>query len=293
RRHDALEKSEQRYKALAETLEQRVKQQVKTIESAQLKLYESEKLASVGRLAAGIAHEINNPIGFIRSNLSTAASYVESLHRIGSLIASGADAVALQNAWRGEDMDFLQQDLRDIFEESIAGADRIAAIIKDLKSFSRIDEGGEENADINQIMMQVCRVAEAELHGKIEVVLDLGEIPPVRCHPGDLGQAFLSLLINAIDAITGAGKIQIRTYLKAGHICIDVRDSGSGIPESALPNVFEPFFTTKDIGKGMGLGLTVCRNIIQAHNGSLDIKSKPGEGTRVSIVLPLRPLHSS
>ncbi|MGZ5001549.1 MAG: sensor histidine kinase [Methylomonas sp.] len=293
RRHDALEKSEQRYKALAETLEQRVKQQVKTIESAQLKLYESEKLASVGRLAAGIAHEINNPIGFIRSNLSTAASYVESLHRIGSLIASGADAVALQNAWREEDMDFLQQDLRDIFEESIAGADRIAAIIKDLKSFSRIDEGGEENADINQILMQVCRVAAAELHGKIEVVLDLGEIPPVRCHPGDLGQAFLSLLINAIDAITGAGKIQIRTCLKAGHICIDVRDSGCGIPESALPNVFEPFFTTKDIGKGVGLGLTVCRNIIQAHNGSLAIKSKPGVGTLVSIVLPLRPLHSS
>lgn len=292
-RHDALEKSEQRYKALAETLEQRVKQQVKTIESAQLKLYESEKLASVGRLAAGIAHEINNPIGFIRSNLSTAASYVESLHRIGGLIESGADAAALQNAWREEDMAFLQQDLRDIFEESIAGADRIAAIIKDLKGFSRIDDSSEENADINQIILQVCRVATAELRDKIEVVLDLGEIPPLRCYPGELGQVFLSLLINAIDAITGAGKIQIRTRLKAGHIYIDVRDSGCGIPASALPNIFEPFFTTKDIGKGMGLGLTVCRNIIQAHKGSLDIKSKLGEGTLVSIVLPLSALPPS
>jgi two-component system NtrC family sensor kinase len=289
RRHAALEKSEQRYKALAETLEQRVKQQVKTLESAQIKLYESEKLASVGRLAAGVAHEINNPIGFIRSNLSTASSYLASFNKIDALVESDAGIDALQAAWHAEDMPFLHRDLRDILDESIDGADRIAAIVKDLKGFSRINEAAEESADINQMIRQVCNVAAAELRGKAEVALDLGEIPPLRCHPGELGQVLLSLLVNAADAMTSPGKIQFRTRLKDGRICIDVRDHGCGIPESVLPHVFDPFFTTKEVGKGMGLGLTVCLNIIQAHGGTLTVKSKPDQGTLVSISLPSKP----
>jgi signal transduction histidine kinase len=288
-RHAALEKSEQRYKALTETLEQRVKQQVKTIESAQIKLYESEKLASVGRLAAGVAHEINNPIGFIRSNLSTAASYLESLNKIGALVESGASAGALQAAWHAEDMSFVQQDMKDILDESIDGADRIAAIVKDLKGFSRINEAAEESADINQIIRQMCSVAVAELRNKAEVVLDLGEIPLLHCQPGELGQVFLSLLINAVDAMTTVGKIQFRTLIREGCICIEVRDNGCGMPESTLSHIFDPFFTTKEVGKGMGLGLTVCLNIIKAHGGTLEIKSKPNVGTLVSISLPLKP----
>ncbi len=288
-RHAALEKSEQRYKALTETLEQRVKQQVKTIESAQIKLYESEKLASVGRLAAGVAHEINNPIGFIRSNLSTAVSYLESLDKIGALVESGASAGALQAAWHAEDMSFVQQDMKDILDESINGADRIAAIVKDLKGFSRINEAAEENADINQIIRQMCNVAVAELRNKAEVVMDLGEIPLLHCQPGELGQVFLSLLINAVDAMTSVGKIQFRTLIREGHISIEVRDNGCGMPESTLSHIFDPFFTTKEVGKGMGLGLTVCLNIIKAHGGTLEIKSKPNVGTLVSISLPLKP----
>lgn len=288
RRHAALEKSEQRYKALAETLEQRVNQQVKTIESAQLKLYESGKLASVGRLAAGVAHEINNPIGFIRSNLSTALSFLESFNKIDALVESGANIDALRAAWHAEEMPFLQQDLRDILDESIHGADRIAAIVKDLKGFSRVDKAPEESADINQIIRQVCNVAAAELRGKAEVVLDLGEIPPLNCHPGELGQLFLNLLVNAIDAMPASGKIQFRTQLREERICIDVRDQGCGIPEPVLPHIFDPFFTTKEVGKGMGLGLTVCLNIIQAHGGTLEVKSKPDQGTLVSITFPLR-----
>lgn len=291
RRHAALEKSEQRYKALAETLEQRVKQQVKTIESAQIKLYESEKLASVGRLAAGVAHEINNPIGFIRSNLSTASSYLESLNKMDALVESGVSPAALQAAWHAEDMAFLQLDLRDILNESINGIDRIAAIVKDLKGFSRIDEAADEHADINQIIRQVCNVAAAEICGKAEVLLDLGEIPLLHCHPGELGQVFLSLLMNGIDAMTSAGKIQFRTRLKEDRILIEVRDNGCGIPESELTHIFDPFFTTKDVGKGMGLGLTVCLNIIQAHGGGMEIKSKPNYGTLVSIVLPVKAVR--
>lgn len=292
RRHAALEKSEQRYKALTETLEQRVKQQVKTIESAQIKLYENEKLASVGRLAAGVAHEINNPIGFIRSNLSTASSYLESLNKIDALIESGASAAELHTAWHAEDMAFLQKDMRDILDESINGTDRIAAIVRDLKGFSRINEAVDEHADINQIIRQVCNVAAAEICGKAEVLLDLGEIPLFHCHPGELGQVFLSLLMNGVDAMTGVGKIQFRTRLKEDRIHIDVRDNGCGMPESVLTHIFDPFFTTKDVGKGMGLGLTVCLNIIRAHGGSMEIKSKPNQGTLVSIILPVKAMPS-
>lgn len=288
RRHAALERSEQRYKELAETLEQRVEQQVKTIENAQIKLYESEKLASVGRLAAGVAHEINNPIGFIRSNLSTALSYQESFNKIDALFASQAGIETLQAAWRKEDMHFLQQDLKDILDESIDGADRIAAIVKDLKGFSRINEAAEETADINQLIRQVCSIAAAELRDKAEVVLELGDIPPLHCNPGELSQVFFSLLANAIDATTAPGKIYFRTQLRVKHIDIDVRDHGCGIPETVLRHIFDPFFTTKEVGKGMGLGLTVCLNIIQAHGGTLDIKSKPNQGTLVSISLPLK-----
>lgn len=287
RRNAALKQSEQRYKALSEQLEQRVQQQVEALESARLKLYENEKLAAVGRLAAGVAHEINNPIGFIRSNLGTASQYLVSLQKIGALIADGADAQTLQTAWKREDMDFVQQDLRDILAESLDGAERIASIVKALKGFSRINEAEREKADVNLIIRQTCHVAMAELRGKAELVLELGDIPLLYCHPGELGQAFLSLLLNAVDALTEPGKIQFRTHADDREIHIEVQDNGCGIPEEAVKQVFDPFFTTKDVGRGMGLGLTVCRNVIQAHRGDIAIDSKPKIGTRVVIRLPI------
>lgn len=292
RRHDALAKSEQRYKALSKTLEERVKQQVKTIESAQFKLYESEKLASVGRLAAGIAHEINNPIGFIRSNLTTASDYIKSLQKIGALFDGRADLAALQEAWKAEDMTFVQNDMQDILSECISGTERIAAIVRDLKGFSRIDDTEQQSVDINDIIRQLGNVATAELRDKVELAFDFAELPPIRCHPGQLGQALLSVLINAIDSIKLQGIVQFRTRVQEQSICIEVRDNGCGIAAADLPRVFEPFFTTKEVGKGIGLGLTVCRNIVQAHGGSVSIKSKPNVGTLVGISLPLRSAPS-
>jgi two-component system NtrC family sensor kinase len=289
RRHKALEISEQRYKALAKTLEQRVERQVHTIEQTRLKLYENEKLASVGRLAAGVAHEINNPIGFIRSNLTTASAYLDSLDKIAGLLQAGSDMEALTAAWQQEDMAYLQQDMRDIINESISGAERIAAIVKDLKSFSRIDETGHEPADINQIIRQVCNVAAAELRDKAELLLELHPLPMLTCHPGDLGQVFLSLLMNAVDAVSVAGKIRFRSVLEDTQIRIEVRDNGCGIPESVIPHIFDPFFTTKEVGKGVGLGLSVARNIVKTHGGTLEVKSRAGTGTQIDIVLPLKP----
>ncbi|MDD2759880.1 MAG: ATP-binding protein [Methylomonas sp.] len=288
RRHAALEVSEQRYKALAQTLEQRVGEQVKTIEKARIKVFASEKLASVGRLAAGIAHEINNPIGFIHSNLNAISSYLESLDKIGTLVESGAGSADIRATWQREDMTFLQQDLKDILAECIAGTTRIAAIIRDLKGYSRVDQADYQSANVNDILRQVSNIAKAEVGNKARILLDLGEIPNLNCQAGLLGQVFLGLLLNAADAIAENGKILLRTRLDDKRICIDVRDNGHGIPEEALQHIFDPFFTTKEVGTGMGLGLTVCLDIVKSHGGQLEIKSKPGKGTLVSIALPLQ-----
>lgn len=290
RRHSALEISETKYKQLAESLDLRVKQQVKTIETAQLKLYESEKLASIGRLAAGVAHEINNPIGFIRSNLSSAQSYVESLAKLDEAFKAKASISYLQQVWKEQDLDFLQEDLTDIITESIDGVDRVAAIVKDLKSFSRINDVDKEDSDINEIIRQTCHVLKTQLENKVEMILDLATIPTTFCHPAQLGQVFLNLLLNSADAIQQHGKAKIKTFIKESQICIEVRDTGCGIAESDLPYIFDPFFTSKDVGQGIGLGLTVSLNVIKAHEGSLTVISKENKGTLVTILLPI--LHN-
>lgn len=290
RRHSALEISETKYKQLAESLDLRVKQQVKTIETAQLKLYESEKLASIGRLAAGVAHEINNPIGFIRSNLSSAQRYVDSLAKLDEAFKAKASISYLQQVWKEEDLDFLQEDLTDIITESIDGVDRVASIVKDLKSFSRVNDADKEDSDINEIIRQTCHVIAAQLENKVEVILDLGSIQTTFCHPAELGQVFLGLLLNAADAIKEHGKVRIKTFMQESQICIEVRDTGCGIAESDLSHIFDPFFTSKDVGQGIGLGLTVSLNIIKAHEGTLTVISKENKGTLVTILLPI--LHN-
>jgi len=288
RRHTALELSKAKYKKLAESLDLRVKQQVKTIETAQIKLYESEKLASVGRLAAGVAHEINNPIGFIRSNMSSAQSYTEALAKLDEAFKAGASISYLQQVWKEEELEYMLEDLTDILKESIDGVDRVAAIVKDLKSFSRINDADEEDADINEIIRQTVNVTMPQLHEKIDVILDLGEIPAIFCHPAELGQVFLNCLLNAAYAVQKTGKVQIKTLIREAKVCIEIRDTGCGISESDLAHIFDPFFTTKEVGQGIGLGLTVCLNIIKAHEGSLNIISKQDKGTLVTILLPIR-----
>lgn len=290
RKHAALEQSELRYKNLAESLEERVKQQVKTIQATQLKLYESEKLASVGRLAAGMAHEINNPLGFIRSNLSCAKSYLESLANIDRLMKSlEVTADTLQKAWTEEEMGNIQEDLQDIFQESIEGVERIAAIIKDLKGFSCINELPDTGrTDINEIIRQTCSIAVPQLPKDIKVIQQLdSNIPDLDCDAASLGQVFHHLLLNAADAISGSGKILFKTSVRANKLLIEVRDTGSGIADSVLPNIFDAFYTTKEIGKGKGLGLTVCHHVVNVHGGEIKIKTKPGQGTLVLVILPI------
>lgn len=288
-KHEALRESEARYKALAENLEERVNEQVKTIETAQRSLYQSEKMASVGQLAAGMAHEINNPIGFISSNLSTAQSYVEKLSTFGQHLCASSDGSALRSAWSQNKLDDDLQDFPSLLQESLDGANRIARIIADLKLFSNVDGGEEELTDINEIIRATCNVAAGQVKQHAQVILELGDLLLTRCRAGHLSQVFLNLLLNAAQAIdAGPGEIRIQTRQDGNEIIVQFVDSGAGISEPELTRIFDPFFTTRDVGQGTGLGLTVGRDIIHAHGGRIEVSSQLGVGTTFTIHLPVR-----
>ena len=286
RKHAELAASEARYKALAENLEQRVAEQIKTIESAQRQLFQAEKMASVGQLAAGMAHEINNPVGFVRSNLSTAQSYVEILDRFAQLAKAGGNP-EVAAFWRQENLGFILEDFATLLNESVAGADRVARIVADLKDFSKVDQAEEQMADINTCIRTVCNVASAQVSKQAELVLALADLPPTRCRPGHLNQVFLNLLLNAAQAMDRPGQIRIATSVESNSIGIEISDTGRGMAPEGLDRIFDPFFTTREVGQGTGLGLTVARDIIAAHCGTLSVESTVGKGTTFTLKLPI------
>ena len=278
--------SEARYKALPDELEARVRQQVETIETAQRQLYQAEKLAAIGRLAACVAHEINNPLGFIRSNLSTAQQYVARLGRLEPVMETG-DMAQFKSAWKEADMGFVMEDFATLLRESIDGADRVAKIVADLKGFSSVDQAEADIVDLNDNLRFASKVLAGQIKGKAELVLELGALPKTLCLPGHLNQVFLNLLLNAEQAIADRGRITVQSDVVGDEIRIRISDNGSGIPAGNLSCIFDPFFTTREVGSGSGLGLTVCRDIVQAHGGRIEVESKVGVGTTFTVVLPI------
>lgn len=286
RKHAALQESEANYRRLAEELEARVEEQVKTLDSARRQLYQAEKLASIGQLAAGVAHEINTPLGFIRSNLHAASGYVGQLQGLAQAVKSGDGARAAAR-WQELDGDFLLQDFADLLRESIEGADRVARIVADLKGFSNVDRTEEALVDLNDNLVAACNMVTPRVKGRAEIELDLQPLPRLLCLPGHLNQVFLNLLLNAAQAVAPpAGKIVVRSRAADNEIRVQVADNGGGIPAENLSRVFDPFFTTRDVGQGTGLGLTVAKDIVEAHGGSIEIESRPGAGTTVTVRLP-------
>ncbi len=286
--HEALLASEAKYKQLSESLDEKVKDQVKTIESAQRQLFESEKLASVGHLAAGVAHEINNPIGFINSNLNTAKSYVEDFKALGKMISDGASPDQLKAEWASLDMDFVMEDFESLLVDCLDGGKRVAEIVADLKLFSNIDAEEEISVDMNKYVATSMNVAQASVDGHIDMDFDQGDLPMITCRAGYIGQVVLALVLNANDAMGGKGKLHVRSYAQDARVYFEFRDEGPGIPAEVIDKVFDPFFTTKEVGAGKGLGLTSCRDIIVNHGGDIRIDSTPGAGTTVSFWLPLK-----
>ncbi|TFH31751.1 MAG: peptidylprolyl isomerase [Deltaproteobacteria bacterium] len=272
----------------------RLNEALAALKRSQAKVLHQEKMASIGQLAAGVAHEINNPIGFINSNLSTLGKY---LSRIGGFLAIQSECIAagappeqvesVRQQQASLKIDYIVKDLEDLIRESMEGAERVRSIVADLKSFSRVDESEYRQADLNECLRSTINIAWHEIKHKATLRKELGEIPRTRCYPQQMNQAFMNLLVNAAHAIEHQGVITVRSWEEDGYVCVSVADTGRGIPEENLDRIFEPFFTTKEVGKGTGLGLSITCDIVKKHNGEITVRSDPGTGTVFTVRIPV------
>jgi len=260
---------------------------VHELQETQSQLLQSEKMAAIGQLAAGVAHEINNPIGFVNSNLGTLKNYtgqlVDLAERSRKGEASEADFVAA-------DFDYLKTDIDDLLRESRDGLERVKKIVADLKDFSHVDESEWQEADLNAGIESTLNVVWNELKYKAEVVREFGDLPKVPCVAAQINQVVMNLLVNAAHAIEQRGTITVRTGCDATQAWIEVSDTGRGIAPAAMQRIFEPFYTTKPVGKGTGLGLSLSYDIVKKHGGRIDFSSEVGVGTTFRVSLPLHGL---
>ncbi|MDI4634867.1 PAS domain S-box protein [Pelomonas sp. V22] len=265
------------------------------LEEAQNQLLQSEKMASIGQLAAGVAHEINNPIAFVSSNLASLRRYAEPL--LALLQASGATPLEdlppalrerLQAMGSADDRAFLLEDLPQLLNESQDGLDRVTKIVHDLKDFSRVDNADWQDADLNQGLESTLNVVMNEVKYKAEIVRHYGTLPRVRCLAGQLNQVFMNLIVNAAHAIDGRGRITLSTRAQDGWVCIEVADTGRGMSAEVQRRIFEPFYTTKPVGQGTGLGLSLSFSIIKKHGGRFEVDSTPGEGSCFRVWVPVQ-----
>jgi PAS domain S-box-containing protein len=267
------------------------------LEEAQGQLLQSEKMASIGQLAAGVAHEINNPIGFINSNLGTLKGYCRQMFDLLSAYEKHASAIndpAIQAAIAGArkqfEIDYLREDLPELLKESEEGLKRVKRIVQDLKNFSHVNESEWQFADLNAGLDSTLNVVWNEVKYKATVEKDYGQLPQVRCLAAQLNQVFMNLIVNAshaIDASRGLGLINLATGQQGDEVWVEVRDSGHGMSEEIQRRVFEPFFTTKPVGKGTGLGLSLSFGIVKKHGGRIEVSSELGQGTRFRVWLPV------
>lgn len=282
--------------AIVELEQEKSAQQVliKKLEDTQGQLLQSEKMASVGQLAAGVAHEINNPIGFINSNLGSLKTNVEDLlaviaayERADAVLAGHPDLLgAIKMAKTAADLEFLQGDIHSLISESLEGVHRVKKIVENLKDFSRVDNAEWHYANLESGLESTLNIVWNELKYKTEVMKEYAGLPEIECIASQLNQVFMNLMINAAHAIAEHGVITLRTGFDESTVWVEVEDTGSGIKPEHLKRIFEPFFTTKPVGKGTGLGLSLAYGIVQRHHGTLGVTSKPGEGSIFRVTLP-------
>ncbi|HBA72565.1 MAG: hypothetical protein A2X82_03815 [Geobacteraceae bacterium GWC2_55_20] len=265
------------------------------LKKAQSQLLQQDKMASIGQLAAGVAHEINNPMGFIISNLGSLGKYAEKLgaylDSTGQYLA-GSDPESLAFLARERNkfkIDRIRKDLPELIIESQEGAERVRRIVQDLKSFSRVDNADLAYADINEGLESTLSIAWNELKYKATLIREFGCLPKIYCNLGQLNQVFLNILINAAHAIEDRGEIRITTREEEGSLKVAISDTGCGIPPENAGRIFDPFFTTKEIGKGTGLGLAIAYDIIvNKHGGTIAVTSEVGKGSTFTITLPIK-----
>jgi len=287
-------------------LEQKVKERtaelnkaIENLKQAQSQLVESEKMASLGQLTAGIAHEINNPINFVSSNVFPLKQDIEDLKSILNKYAEITESADLKsklneinNLKEELDYEILLEELDTIIHGIEDGAKRTAEIVSGLRNFSRLDESEFQSANVNDCINTTLKIIHPKLGG-INVITELGDIPPIDCYPGKLNQFFLNTIDNAIYAINAVkksnhkGEIEIKTALENDHIMVSLKDNGIGMDENTKNKIFDPFFTTKDVGEGTGLGMSIAHGILEMHQAKIEIESEINKGTQIKIFLPL------
>jgi two-component system, NtrC family, sensor kinase len=284
-----------------EAQNEELKNTLNRLEETQAHMIQSEKMASIGQLAAGVAHEINNPTGFVSSNLKTLLDYqqdiaelIEKYHAFADKLNNNGNidslAKELQEIKGFEDdidIQYILEDVTDLIGDCREGTDRIKKIVLDLKDFAHPGEDKIQSLDINNGLESTLNVVNNEIKYKATVQREFGEIPPIKGYPQQLNQVFMNILVNAAQAIEKKGEIVIRTSRIDDQVEVKISDTGSGIDAQNLQKIFDPFFTTKDVGKGTGLGMNIAYNIVKKHHGTISVDSEVGKGTTFTIRLPV------
>lgn len=269
------------------------------LHNAQGQLLQSEKMASIGQLAAGVAHEINNPIGYVYSNLGSLEKYMKDVFSMLEVFETAESEFSPESAGLSRiqahketvDLSFLKEDIPTLMAESKEGITRVKKIVQDLKDFSHVDEAEWQSCDLHHGLDSTLNIVWNELKYKAEVVKEYGDLPDVECIPSQLNQVFMNLLVNAGHAIESRGTIIIRTGREETQVWVEIADTGKGIDAANLKRIFEPFFTTKPVGKGTGLGLSLSYGIVTNHHGRIEVDSTPGVGTTFRVWLPLKQVE--
>jgi len=283
--------SEKKYRDLSETLEKKVEERTKELNAVHLRLIQQDKMTAVGQLAAGVAHEINNPLGFIISNLTTLKTYAEKFLLLAERYRTDNSFPATrtesaESFWKDMKFDYVCGDIVPLVEQSIAGATRVKKIVTDLKGFAHTDEGCTAAVDLNEEIERTLRVLAHDIPPDTRIIKDYGKLPPFVCNPGMFCQVFLNILRNALQARTDGLELLIKTVFTSEETILTFSDNGPGIPQKIAARIFEPFFTTREIGSGTGLGLTVAYDIVKAAGGAIEVNCPESGGTMFSIILP-------
>ncbi|HZX16932.1 MAG TPA: ATP-binding protein [Pseudomonas sp.] len=271
------------------------------LKESQTQLVQSEKMASLGQMVAGVAHELNTPLGYVKNNVQLLRELSAPLFELAEAQAALGDclndpacdearlAMALEAAAEARAKaapELLVEDFTQLFSDTLYGLEQIAELVVGLKDFARLDRAMSEEVDLNECIRSALVIARYGIKDKAETILQLGELPRIPCAPSQINQVLLNLLNNAAQAIDGFGQILVKTWADDSAVFVSVQDSGRGMPPEVLARIFDPFFTTKPVGQGTGLGLSISYKIIQDHGGQIRAASEPGRGTRFLIRLP-------